>query len=109
MRIHWAEPGSETPTWSDPGLLVLISLAEGTKHGYRMVEDIETFSGQRLGPGTLYGAIARLEKAGLIEPVDGPPRRRPYRLTAQGVSVLKSHLAKLKAVATAATLRLNPE
>jgi DNA-binding PadR family transcriptional regulator len=109
MRINWTEPGSETPTWSDPGLLVLISLADGTKHGYGMVEDIRMFCGQRLGPGTLYGAIARLEKAGLIEPVEGPPRRRPYRLTSQGVSVLRSHLSKLQAVATAGTLRLHPE
>ena len=109
MRINWTDSGSESPTWSDPGLLVLISLAGGQKHGYAMVEDIERFAGHRLGPGTLYGAIARLEKARLIESVDGPPRRRPYRLTGQGVTVLKSHLAKLQAVAGAASLRLKPE
>ena len=47
---------------SDPTLLVLASLAEGDKHGYAMMEDIERFAGVRLGPGTLYGAITRLEE-----------------------------------------------
>ena len=36
---------------SDPTLLVLASLAEGDKHGYAMMEDIERFAGVRLGPG----------------------------------------------------------
>ena len=40
---------------SDPTLLVLASLADGDKHGYAMMEDIERFAGIRLGPGTLYG------------------------------------------------------
>lgn len=47
--------------FSEPALLILISLADGPKHGYAMTQDIETVSGQRLGPGTLYGAITRLE------------------------------------------------
>src|SRR5215469_14493019 len=46
--------------FSEPALLILISLAEGPKHGYSMTEDIEAIAGVRLGPGTLYGAIARL-------------------------------------------------
>ena len=54
---------------SDPTLLVLASLAEGDKHGYAMMEDIERFAGVRLGPGTLYGAITRLEERGWIGPV----------------------------------------
>ena len=44
-----------------PALLIMISLADGPKHGYAMTLDIEQVSGQKLGPGTLYGAIARLE------------------------------------------------
>ena len=54
---------------TDPNLLILSSLAEGAKHGYAMMEDIEQFAGVRLGPGTLYGAITRLEQAGWIRPV----------------------------------------
>ena len=52
--------------YSDPPLLVLASLASGPKHGHSMIEDIERLCGTRLGPGTLYGAIGRLEqRAGL--------------------------------------------
>ena len=53
---------------SEPALLVLISLLEGPRHGYAITEDIERLTGRRPGPGTLYGAISRLEDAGLIEP-----------------------------------------
>ena len=53
---------------SDPTLLVLSSLAGGDKHGYAMMDDIERFAGVRLGPGTLYGAITRLEERGWIAP-----------------------------------------
>src|ERR1700753_1791580 len=76
-----------TPTRAranDPTLLILTSLASGDKHGYALLQDIERFAGVTLGPGTLYGAIARLEQRGLIEPVEEPGRRRPYRLAAEG-------------------------
>src|SRR5579859_1471530 len=64
--------------YSDPPLLVLASLADGSKHGHAMIEDIMRMSGTRLGPGTLYGAIAHLERDGLIEPLPPDDRRRPY-------------------------------
>ena len=51
---------------SDPTLLVLASLAEGDKHGYAIMIDVEEFAGLRLGPGTLYGAITRLEERGML-------------------------------------------
>jgi DNA-binding PadR family transcriptional regulator len=79
--------------FSEPGLLVMISLADGPKHGYAMLEDIETLAGVRLGPGTLYGALARLERIGLIAPLAPVERRRPYELTQAGVGVLRSELA----------------
>src|SRR5262249_20665721 len=50
--------------FSEPALLILVSLADGPKHGYAMVDDIQRLSGTCLGPGTLYGAIARLERLG---------------------------------------------
>ena len=53
--------------FSEPALYILISLADGPKHGYAMTQDIATVSGQKLGPGTLYGAIARLEARKWIE------------------------------------------
>lgn len=81
--------------YSDPPLLVLASLADGSKHGYAMIEDIFRMSGTRLGPGTLYGAITRLERDGLIQPLESKERRQPYRLTAEGRRVLRAKLATL--------------
>jgi DNA-binding PadR family transcriptional regulator len=91
---------------SDPTLLVLASLAEGEKHGYAMMEDIQSFAGLRLGPGTLYGAITRLEERGWIRPVDSDDRRRPYRITASGRQHLEEQLAALSQVVRTALGRL---
>ena len=78
---------------SDPTILILSSLAEGDKHGYAIMEDIQTFAGIRLGPGTLYGAISRLEDRGWIRAVRSESRRQPYRITADGNLELKRQLA----------------
>ena len=91
---------------SDPSLLVLSSLAEGDKHGYAMMEDILRFSGQRLGPGTLYGAITRLENQGFIRPLNSGDRRRPYRLTSSGKKYLEEQLAILGRIVKTGSARL---
>jgi DNA-binding PadR family transcriptional regulator len=91
---------------SDPTLLVLASLAEGDKHGYAMMEDIERFSGLRLGPGTLYGAITRLEQRGWIRPVASDDRRQPYTLTSAGREYLKDQLENLDKVVKSGLKRL---
>ena len=52
---------------SDRSILILTSLADGPKHGYALIKDIEDFAGTKLGAGTLYGALAKLERAGLVE------------------------------------------
>jgi DNA-binding PadR family transcriptional regulator len=83
---------------SDPGLLVLTSLADGPKHGYAITVDVEEFAGVRLGPGTLYGALSRLEAKGLIEALPADDRRRPYRLTADGSAALEHELQQLQTV-----------
>ena len=80
---------------TDPTLLVLSSLAGGDKHGYAMMEDIERFAGVRLGPGTLYGAITRLEERGWIAPVPAQDRRQPYTITGAGREHLAEQLASL--------------
>jgi DNA-binding PadR family transcriptional regulator len=92
--------------FSEPALYILISLADGPKHGYAMTQDIEAVSGQRPGPGTLYGAIARLESRGWIEPLPAEDRRRPYRLTSAGERVLRHRLESLRAVARIGRARL---
>ena len=97
---------SELGRFSDPALFVLVSLAGGEKHGYAMMEDIERMCGTRLGPGTLYGALSRLEKRGLIEPLYYGERRRPYRLTAAGASALQDRLRELEGVARTGLGRL---
>jgi DNA-binding PadR family transcriptional regulator len=92
--------------FSEPALYILISLADGPKHGYAMTQDIEEVSGQKLGPGTLYGAIARLETRKWIEPLPAEDRRRPYRLTSAGQRVLRHRLESLRAVARVGRARL---
>jgi len=93
---------------SDPTILILASLADGDKHGYAMMEDIQRFAEVRLGPGTLYGAITRLEERGLIRPVSSDDRRQPYTITASGRRVLEEQTASLDRVVKTAQKRLNP-
>src|SRR5438034_10997295 len=78
---------------SDPTLLVLASLADGDKHGYAMMDDIRRFANIRLGPGTLYGVITRLEQRGWIRPVKSQERRQPYCMTSAGRRYLEEQLA----------------
>ena len=94
------------PTLRDARLLVLISLASGPKHGHAMLLDIAEFAGERLGPGSLYGAIARLEEDGLIEPMAADDRRRPYRLTDAGSRHLAQRLRGLHATVRAGLERV---
>ena len=74
--------------FTEPVVLVLTSLADGPKHGYALAKDIESFAGAKLGPGTLYGALSRLEERGWIEALPAEERRRPYRITASGAECL---------------------
>ena len=97
---------SDLGRFSDPSLLILSSLASGAKHGYAMMEDIRAFSGTQLEPGTLYGALARLERRGWVEPLPEQERRRPYRLTAMGVAVLREQLASMQRVVATGLGRL---
>lgn len=78
---------------ADRGLLILTSLADGDKHGYALMQDIESFAGVRLGPGSLYGALTRLEGEGLVVALPADDRRRPYRITQAGSRVLKEELS----------------
>ena len=91
---------------NDPALLILASLAAGEKHGYVMIEDIQRFADVRLGPGTLYGAITRLEEQGWIRPVQSESRRRPYCITAAGRRYLEEQMMSLDRVVKAAMRRL---
>lgn len=91
---------------NEPSLLILMSLASGDKHGYALTKDIEGFAGVVLGPGTLYGAITRLEERGLIKPTPSEDRRQPYRITPSGRSALAAAVDDMRALADVGADRL---
>lgn len=69
-------------------------------HGYAVMQQVEHASGGRvrIGPGTLYGAFAALEKQGLIEKAGEEERRKYYRATALGREVAAAQLDRLEAM-----------
>jgi DNA-binding PadR family transcriptional regulator len=92
--------------FAEPSLYILLSLSDEPKHGYAIMADVEEISGIPLGPGTLYGALARLEQRGLIEALPPVERRRPYRLTGLGVTTLRAQLDGLAGFARTGLERL---
>jgi len=85
---------------SDRGILILTSLVGSPKHGYALIKDIEDFAGVKLGAGTLYGALAKLESDGLVVTQEtGDGRRRPYEITAAGRDHLRTRLTEARRIA----------
>jgi DNA-binding PadR family transcriptional regulator len=113
-----ADPHAQLPLTAAV-LHILLSLADGERHGYAIAQDIEEATGgeMRLGPGTLYGSIQRMLAASLIEeaprrrrPSDEDERRRYYRMTAFGHRVLELELRRLaRVVRIARHKRLLPD
>ncbi|MBV6700447.1 PadR family transcriptional regulator [Kitasatospora aureofaciens] len=98
---------------NDAQTLVLCALADGPLHGYAVNAAIERLVGERLGPGSLYGALTRLQAKQLIEPAestDPQARQRPVRLTPKGRQVLEEELRSMAKVAAAGlrSLGVNP-
>jgi DNA-binding PadR family transcriptional regulator len=99
---------------SDPGQLqplpaaqlhIMLALADGEKHGYAIMREVEqmTDGDVAMGPGTLYGAIKRMLSAGLIEETDERPdpamddeRRRYYRVTGLGARALSAETERME-------------
>ena len=96
----------ELGRFAEPSLYILASLTEGPKHGYAIMTDVEAISGHPMGPGTLYGALARLERRGLIEALEPVERRRPYRLTGLGEATVRAQLQRLAGFAATGLDRL---
>lgn len=94
-------------------MVVLTVLAEGPRHGYAINAAVEALTGRRLGPGSLYGALTRLEGRGLIEPVaedaEGQERQRTMRITDAGRTALRAELEQLARVARAGLRALGAE
>jgi DNA-binding PadR family transcriptional regulator len=93
--------------FAEPSLHILVSLSEGPKHGYAIMTDVEAITGSPMGPGTLYGALARLERRGLIEALEPVDRRRPYRLTGLGEATVLAQLQRLQGFARTGLERLH--
>jgi DNA-binding PadR family transcriptional regulator len=91
---------------NDAQTLVLCALADGPLHGYAINTAIEDLTGQRLGPGSLYGALARLDAKGLVESLEDSGRQRPVRLTDAGRDVLERELRAMARVAEVGLRRL---
>lgn len=98
---------SDLGRYAGPATLILTSLASGPKHGYALIKDIETFAQVRLQPGTLYGALTRLEANGLVEALAETGRRRPYALTPPGATALKAQLIAQRETAEVGLRRLS--
>jgi DNA-binding PadR family transcriptional regulator len=96
----------ELGRFAEPSLYILVSLTGGPKHGYAIMTDVEAMTGKPLGPGTLYGALARLERRGLIEALEPVDRRRPYRITDLGASTVRIQLVGLASFARTGLARL---
>lgn len=90
---------------NDAQLLVLTVLANGEQHGYAINTAIKELTGSRLGPGSLYGALARLEARQLIESLDdaADPTDRPrtVRITPAGREALRAELERMARVSQA--------
>lgn len=99
-------PVPELGRFAEPSLLILVSLSDGPKHGYAIMTDVEAGTGRPLGAGTLYAALARLEERGLIEALPPVDRRRPYKLTAIGATMLTEQLHQLSEFADVGLRRL---
>ena len=97
---------SDLGRFTDVSLLILLSLASGPKHGYAIIEDIAQFSGTLFEPGTLYGALMRLERRGWITPLPADDRRRPYQITAEGLAILRKQMATLQQIVMTGRQRL---
>jgi DNA-binding PadR family transcriptional regulator len=92
--------------FGEPGVLVLLALSGGPKHGYVITADVAERTGITLGPGTLYGSLAKLEKLGLITALPSEDRRRPYEITAAGREALVAQLQRWSLVVETGKARL---
>ena len=106
VRAPMNQPFGELGRFAEPSLYILVSLSDGPKHGYAIMTDVEEISGSPMGPGTLYGALARLERRGLIEALEPEDRRRPYRLTGLGATTLQAQLQGLDSFVRTGLTRL---
>lgn len=112
MPIHASGVEKRQPTPTEPQYFILAALLDGPLHGYGIIKATEraTDGRLRLAVGTLYGALERMERSGLVavdreEVVDGRPRRY-YRLTQDGTGTLERKALRMQQAAAVVTGRL---
>lgn len=93
--------------FGEPGVLILLALSDGPKHGYAITADVLERTSIRLGPGTLYGSLGKLVELGLITPLPSEARRRPYEITPAGREALMTHLETWSRVVETGRARLS--
>ncbi|HEY6619144.1 MAG TPA: helix-turn-helix transcriptional regulator [Steroidobacteraceae bacterium] len=86
---------------------IMVALADGAKHGYAIMKDIEGLGGFSMRPGTLYAALARMERAGLVQEIQNSDyRRRPFKLTPAGTIRLSDDMHLLSSLASTGLRRI---
>ncbi len=86
---------------------ILLAMADGHTHGYAIGQAVEEVSGRRMGPGTIYGSLHRMERDGLVEEVldSDDERRKPFVMTAEGRRALEAEAARIDRLAALARSR----
>ncbi len=104
-------PEAEAIPLSPHAFHVLLALERGPAHGYAIMKEVQVTSGISVGPGAVYGALQRLEAAGLTregaqrEPERGSRPRQEYEITARGVAALRAEARRFVGLARIATER----
>ena len=109
LQSHWEVTGSRAPaTFAlEAAVWIMVGLAGEAKHGYAIMKDIEALGGFSMRPGTLYAALARMERAGLVQEIQNDGyRRRPFKLTGAGRIRLAADLQMLATLASTGLRRL---
>ncbi len=98
---------SEAAFALEAAVWIMVALADQPRHGYGIMKDIQDLGGFSMRAGTLYAALARMERAHLVEEIQTTDyRRRPFRLTEAGRTRLAGDLKKLAALASIGLRRL---
>lgn len=101
-----SDSNTKAPPLTPAVFHILLALADGRKHGYAILKQVGADGGHslRMGPGTLYGSLQRMEAAGLVQEFEdaGDERRRFYELTDSGQRALAHELSRLQEVLSAA-------
>jgi DNA-binding PadR family transcriptional regulator len=94
--------------FGEPGVLILLALSDGPKHGYAITAEILASTGLKLGPGTLYGSLTKLVDRGMITALPSSDRRRPYEITPSGQAALAAQLKTWSRIIEAGHAKLSP-